>query len=245
MNMHLLLVIALLLVPAWAGLAIEGGGPADIPQDAKKLLKGVTLYLQASVRIEGEAVVYVDPFRFDSFKKDADIVLITHSHSDHLSPADIARVARRDTVFVCPKDPRCLAAFKDKDVKTVAPGDTLEIKGVKIKAVPAYNLTKRYHPKSNAWVGYVVQFADRSFYLAGDTDKIPEMKDVKADIAFLPAGGKYTMDVKEAAKAAELIQAKYFIPYHCGGVIVGNPDDAEKFSQLCPKAVILKPVRGR
>jgi L-ascorbate metabolism protein UlaG (beta-lactamase superfamily) len=139
------------------GSARGEDAPREMPDEAKKLLKGVTWFMQAAVRIEAEKTVYVDPFRLGSVKRDADIILITHSHGDHLSPGDIEKIAKEDTVFVCPKDEKCLSALKGKNVKIVAPGGKLEVGGVKIAAVPAYNLQKRYHPKAKGWVGYIVQ----------------------------------------------------------------------------------------
>lgn len=227
------------------GLACGEGTPRELAEEAKELLKGVTWFMQAAVRIEAEKVVYVDPYRLGAVKQDADIVLITHSHGDHLSPPDIAKIAKEDTVFVCPKDEKCLAALKGRNVKTVAPGDKLEIGGIRIAAVRAHNLDKPYHPKSNSWVGYVVQSGDRRFYFAGDTDLIPEMKDIEADIAFLPVGGKYTMNATEAAEAAKIIKAKYFVPYHGGGMSVGSKEDFEAFRAACPKAIVLQPQGTR
>jgi L-ascorbate metabolism protein UlaG (beta-lactamase superfamily) len=238
-------VMVILTLFLCMALAHAEGGSREVPEEAKELLRGVTWFMQAAVRIEAEKTIYVDPYRLGSVKKDADIILITHSHGDHLSPPDIARIARQDTVFVCPRDERCLSALKGKNVKVIAPGEKLEVGGVKIAAVPAYNLNKPYHPKSNAWVGYVVQVGERTFYFAGDTDLIPEMKDIQADVAFIPAGGKYTMDATEAAQAATLIKAKYFVPYHCGGATVGQKDDFETFSRACPKAVIMAPEGAR
>jgi L-ascorbate metabolism protein UlaG (beta-lactamase superfamily) len=218
------------------------GASGGTPEEAKKLLKGVTWFVQGAVRVEAEKVIYVDPYRLGAVKKDADIILITHSHGDHLSPPDIARIAKEETVFICPNDPKCLSALKGKNVKVVTPGEKAEVAGVKIAAVPAYNLDKPYHPKANKWVGYIVQVGERRFYFAGDTDFIPEMKEVEADVAFLPVGGKYTMDAAEAAEAAKVIRAKYFVPYHGCGAIVGQKDDAERFSAACPRAVVMEPL---
>jgi len=108
---------------------------------------------------------------------------------------------------------------------------------VKIAGVPAYNINKRFHPKSNNWVGYVIKFADSSIYIAGDTDFIPEMKNIKADIVMLPVGGTYTMTAEEAAKAVEAIKPKIAIPIHFGD-IVGSKSDAEKFSSLVKSAQV-------
>ncbi len=237
--------VGVLVIFSCMGLAAGENAVRKVPEEAKKLLKGVTWFVQAAVRIEAEKTIYVDPLRLRSVEKDADIILITHSHGDHLSPADIAKIAKEDTVFVCPNDPKCLSALKGKNVKVIAAGEKLEVGGVKIAAVSAYNLNKPYHPKSKGWVGYIVAVGERSFYFAGDTDFIPEMKDVQADVAFLPAGGKYTMDPEEAAEAAKVIRAKYFVPYHCGGTIVGRKDDAERFSAACPKAVVMEAVSAK
>lgn len=223
------------------GLAWGEGTAREVPKEAKELLKGVTWFVQGAVRIEAEKIVYVDPYGLGYMKQDADIILLTHSHGDHLSPPDIAKIAKDDTVFVSPKDERCLSALKGKSVKTVAPGDQLELGGIKIAALPAYNLDKPYHPKSNSWVGYVLQIGGRRFYFAGDTDLIPEMKDIETDIAFLPVGGKYTMNAAEAAEAAKVIKAKYFVPYHGGGMMVGSKEDFEAFCAACPKAIVLQP----
>ena len=239
---NIVLIIALV---GCTGLARGEGASREVPAEAKELLKGVTWFMQSAVRIEGEKIVYVDPYRLGSVKQDADIILLTHSHGDHLSPPDIQKIAKDNTVFVCPKDERCLSALKGKNVRTVAPGDKLEIGGVKIAAVPAYNPEKPYHPKSNSWVGYIVQVGGRRFYFAGDTDFIPEMKDIEADIAFLPVGGKYTMNATEAAEAAKVIKAKYFVPYHGGGMTVGSKEDIETFCAACTKAVVMQPQGAR
>ncbi len=241
MNGGFSIVVVIFTLLGCMGVAYGEGAARQVPEEAKELLKGVTWFMQAAVRIEGDKILYVDPYRLGSVKQDADIILLTHSHGDHLSLPDIAKIAKQNTVFVCPKDERCLSALKGKNVKTVAPGDKLELGGVRVAAVPAYNLNKPYHPKSNSWVGYVVQIGDRRFHFAGDTDLIPEMKDIEADIAFLPVGGKYTMNATEAAEAAKMIKAKYFVPYHGGGTTVGSKEDIETFCASCPKAVVLQP----
>jgi L-ascorbate metabolism protein UlaG (beta-lactamase superfamily) len=245
MKARLLRLWVAVILFIYAGLASAAETTQEMPEEAKKLLKGVTWFAQGAVRIEAEKTIYVDPYRLTAVKKDADIILITHSHGDHLSPADIAKIAKPDTVFVCPRDPKCQAALKGKSVKTVAPGEKVEVSGVKIAAVPAYNSEKLYHRKSQGWVGYVVQIGERSFYFAGDTDAIPEMKEIEADVAFLPVGDKYTMDSAEAAEAAKMIRAKYFVPYHCGGAVIGSKEDFQAFRAACPKAVIMEAASAK
>jgi len=148
---------------------------------------------------------------------------------------------RGATIIVAPE--ACAAKFKG-DVRTVKPGDALTIEGVTIEVVPAYNLDKPFHPKESGGVGYIITTVEGTrIYHAGDTDLIPEMDQVRADVALLPVGGTYTMDAVEAARAANKIKPKVAIPMHWG-TTVGSRRDAEQFRDLCEVEVkILKPER--
>lgn len=181
----------------------------------------------ASFRLAASAVIYVDPFQLNGGPR-ADVILITHRHHDHLSPDDIARVSGPDTVVIAPAD--CLAPLTGY-TRMIAPGDTLRIGTVEVSAVPAYNVTKSFHPKSNGWVGYVVTVDGATVYHAGDTDVIPEMAAICADIALLPIGGTYTMTADDAAQAVRMIRPAIAIPMHYGS-LVGSLDDAERFRTL-------------
>jgi len=177
-------------------------------------------------RIEGEQLIYTDPFQIK--KNDiAGIILITHEHRDHCSPEDIKKIQGPDTVIVTPAD---CAAKLHGNIKVVKPGDKLEVRGVTVEVVPAYNTNKQFHTKDRGWVGYVFTVKGQRIYLAGDTDYIPEMKNIKADIAMLPVSGTYVMTADEAARAALDIKPKVAIPMHYGS-IVGAKEDALKFSQ--------------
>lgn len=190
-------------------------------------------------KIVGERVIYTDPFKIR--KKDvADIILITHEHFDHCSPEDVAMVQGKNTVIVTTAD--CAKKLKG-NIKTVKPGDRITVEGVAIEAVPSYNTNKKFHPKANNWVGYVFTVKGQRIYLAGDTDYIPEMKSIKADIALLPVSGTYVMTAEEAVKAALDIQPKIAIPMHYDS-IVGTVDDAKKFAEALKgkiEVIILTP----
>jgi len=200
------------------------------------MLKNISWLGHASFKIADDKVLYIDPWKLKREDK-ADIILITHSHYDHLSLEDISKVQTEDTVIVVPSD----GASKLKgNIKTVRPGDSLAVKGIDIEVVPAYNIKKDYHPKGNRWVGFVINIKGTRIYHSGDTDFIPEMKKIKADIALLPIGGTYTMDVAEAVEAVKAINPEVAIPMHYGDII-GSVEDARKFKEMSPvKVEILK-----
>ena len=173
-------------------------------------------------------VVYVDPRNIPAAPHDADIVLVTHTHSDHFSPSDITRVSTADTILLAPPD--VIASYGSG--QALAPGQTRELDGVIVTGVPAYNTNKPNHPRANNWLGYIVELASKRIYCAGDTDLIEEMKTLgDIDVAILPAGGSFTMNALEAAQATAYIQPQLAIPYHWGQ-IVGTLRDAETFARF-------------
>jgi L-ascorbate metabolism protein UlaG (beta-lactamase superfamily) len=192
-------------------------------------LEGITWLGHASFKVKvAEAVIYIDPWKLDDGEP-ADIILITHGHRDHFSPPDLDKIRKRDTVLISVED---VCTSLKSDVRTVKAGDKLTVKGVEIEVVPAYNLARQYHPRAKGGVGYILQAQGRCIYHAGDTDVIPEMAHITADVALLPAGGTYTMDASEAAKAANIIKPSVAVPMHWGD-IVGSRADAEAFKAQC------------
>jgi L-ascorbate metabolism protein UlaG (beta-lactamase superfamily) len=189
----------------------------------------ITWLGHASVRIAcADIVVYVDPQRLTDAPHDATWILVTHSHSDHYAPADIAKVKGPATRFVGPAD--VVQAYGSGTI--LLPDQVLEVEGLRITGVASYNLTKTNHPKSRNWLGFIVELGGRRVYVAGDTDLIPEMQTLTdIDVAFLPAGGTYSMDAVEAAEATKYIKPILAIPYHWGQV-VGTRADAERFVRL-------------
>jgi len=185
----------------------------------------------ATIRIKNGVTIYIDPWKLKEEAEKADLILISHSHYDHLAPEDVAKITKPDTVIVAAED--CRAKLRGT-VKTLKPGESLTEHGLPIKAVPAYNASKRFHPKANQWLGFLLTVGEETIYYAGDTDLIPEMEQLgKVATALLPVGGTYTMNPSEAAEAARRIKPRCCIPYHFGD-IVGSKADAEQFKKLCP-----------
>ncbi|MCM8798891.1 MAG: MBL fold metallo-hydrolase, partial [Candidatus Omnitrophica bacterium] len=118
------------------------------------------------------------------------------------------------------------------------PGEKIKLKEIEVEGVPAYNLYKSFHPKENGYLGFVIAVEGKRVYHAGDTEFIPEMKKIEAEIILLPVGGTYTMNAKEAAEAANTINPQVAIPMHWGS-IVGTRKDAEEFKRLCKPEVII------
>jgi L-ascorbate metabolism protein UlaG (beta-lactamase superfamily) len=114
-------------------------------------------------------------------------------------------------------------------IMTLVPGERREVEGLVIETVPAYNTNKKFHPQGNGWLGFILTVDGVRLYHAGDTDYIPEMKNIRADIALLPVSGIYAMTAEEAAQAAITIGPKIAVPMHYAAV-VGSSDDAKRFA---------------
>jgi L-ascorbate metabolism protein UlaG (beta-lactamase superfamily) len=175
------------------------------------------------IKGDGKAIV-IDPFQLKECEP-ADVILVTHEHYDHCSPEDIQKIQKASTVIVTEANS---AKKLSGDVRVVRPGDKLTVSGIPVEAVPAYNTNKSFHPKQNGWLGFILTVDGVKIYHAGDTDFIPEMDSIKADIALLPVSGTYVMTAEEAVEAAKTIKPKLVIPMHYGA-IVGSAEDARRF----------------
>ena len=204
---------------------------AEEEQAGKETAMGMTLQWlgHASFKIcHEDTVIYIDPWKLTESRHDATLVLVSHSHHDHYSPQDVAKVSGPDTKLIASAD----VIAKEKAGEAITPGLTIESGDVRVAGVAAYNPNKQFHPKERNWVGFIVEIDSKRIYYAGDTDLTEEMKALRdIDIALLPVGGNYTMNGTEAAEATKHIKPKLAIPYHWGD-IVGSQSDAEQFANL-------------
>lgn len=188
----------------------------------------------SSIKIEDEnKVIYFDPYKIKENYKDADYIFCTHSHYDHFSPEDIERIIKNGTKLIVPKDIKKEAEklVGKENTIIVEPDKEYNIDSLRVKTTYAYNINSNFHPKKNKWVGYIVETNGTKYYIAGDTDNIPELQDIECDVAFLPIGGKFTMTYKEAAELANNITSKVVVPTHYGE-IVGDKEDGQRFADL-------------
>ena len=188
--------------------------------------------------LEKEITICIDPYKLSKTIQ-ADLVLISHNHFDHLSLVDLKKISSKNTIIVAANE--CIPQILNISLKEkmgIAPGEEKTINNIKIKAVPAYNVDKinpdtkkPFHPKEDRKVGFIITIQGTSIYHTGDSDLIPEMTDLKPDILLVPVSGTYVMTAKEAANAVEKIKPKIAIPMHYG-TIVGSENDAKEFKDM-------------
>ena len=198
------------------------------------MLENIEVLYHSSIRINKEKIIYIDPFKINKNYNDADIIFITHDHYDHYSEEDIDKVINENTTIIIPEEllTKLLRKGINKNaIITVKPNEKYMVQEIKFGTVPAYNTNKTFHPKENDWIGYIITLDGIRYYIAGDTDITEENRKVKCDVAFVPVGGTYTMDFKEAAQLINEIQPKIAVPIHYGSV-VGTKQDATDFIKL-------------
>lgn len=204
------------------------------------MIENVEVLCHSSIKIKDKnIIIYIDPFKIDNDYNDADFIFITHDHYDHYSEEDINKVVNNDTIIVVPDGliTKLMQIGINKDkIIVVEPNKKYSVKGINFETVPAYNINKKFHPKENGWVGYLINLNNNVYYIAGDTDFTEENRKVKCDVALVPVGGTYTMDYKEAATLINEIKPQIAVPIHYGS-IVGTKQDAINFTQLLNKSI--------
>ena len=217
-------------------------------------LENIRVFTQSAIRIQNKdgVVIYLDPFSLTDAEAahDADYVFITHAHFDHFSPEDIARVTGDHTELVAPASMGAEVARVADEIGATAvhllqAGGRLELPGVAVEAVPAYNVEPErleMHPQANGWLGYALTVDGVRYYAAGDTDQNPDNEQVTCDVALVPIGGTYTCDPHQAAAFVNALHPKVVVPIHYGS-IVGVPENFDEFaSEVAAEIEVVRKV---
>lgn len=195
----------------------------------------ITINCHSSIRISGDKIIYFDPYKIEEKSNDADIIFITHDHYDHFDISSIKNIIKDTTIIVVPESINS-EELENYNVIKVIPNMNYNIDGYKVETIPSYNVNKKFHPKENGWVGYIITIDNEKIYIAGDTDITDENKKVKCDIALVPIGGTFTMTYGEAAELINTIKPKVVIPTHYE-LIVGSSEDGVYFKDLLNKDI--------
>ncbi len=223
-------------------LAFSSAGPAV---DVSNLIwRGQDAFI-----VPGPVTIYTDPYKLSKAQPKADLILATHDHVDHCSPEDVTKILQPDpadttivTVAACRT--KLMEAGVDATFVLVKPGDKLQVKGIAIQAMPAYNIDKfrspgvPYHPKESGYVGFLFTANGIRYWEMGDTDNLPEFAGMAPDVLLIPVGGRFVMTADEAVQAAKAINPKVAIPMHYGGS-AGTAEDAATFKAKATVPVVV------
>lgn len=203
-------------------------------------------YGHSAFRIATDAgpAVFLDPAGLPAGAGAADLVLISHPHGDHCSRRSLASIRGPRTVVVAPESALHEQLSWLEGAEGLAAGQSFRIDGASVQAVPAYNLSKPFHPRGSGWLGYLLEADGLRIYHAGDTDLIPEMKDLRPDIALLPVGGFFTMDVEQALEAVAALRPGLVIPMHYGPLVGGRRAGGRLEARVGEACLELSPERG-
>lgn len=196
----------------------------------------ITHFGQSALKFQEEKIIYFDPFDISKDYHDADYIFITHSHYDHFDLNSIKNIMKDSTKFIVPKIMENEIKKISSNILLVEPNKDYKIDELKFKTIPAYNVNKAYHPKEKGFVGYSMNINNIWYYVMGDTDVTNEAKDVKCDYCFVPIGGTYTMDYKEASEYINHLKPKKVMPIHYG-TIVGDISLGNEFKKLINKDI--------
>lgn len=205
---------------------------------AETALRGITRGENATLRIEWKGTVfYVDPIGSVPSEQ-ADAVFVSHRHSDHYDKIAISNLGESVPVY---------APFDATGITSFPVGEKREIFGIGVETVPSYNAVKtQYHPRRDGNAGFIFTLGETRVYVAGDTERIPEMKEIECDIAVVPLGQVYTMlSVEDAVESVLDSGASIGVPTHYGSA-EGTESDAQRFKDLLigkgAKSVFLQPL---
>ena len=184
--------------------------------------------------------IAIDPYNISNGIEKTDIILITHPHYDHCSVKDIELLMKEGTEVVVPVGGQSkVNRIEGINIQLSQVGLKMKVQGINIYPFPAYNINKKFHPKEEDWMGYMLKLNEVIIYHSGDSDKIPEMQNLvyiaqegEEVILLLPVSGTYVMNAEEAVSVAEIVKPALAIPMHYGSV-VGSEADAERFVELC------------
>ncbi|MBQ6538872.1 MAG: MBL fold metallo-hydrolase [Bacilli bacterium] len=193
-------------------------------------MREVSINTQSSIKI-GD--IYFDPFEIHEPVHDASVIFVTHTHYDHFDVESINNVKKDDTYLVIVDDDEYInkVDFDENHIIRVKPNNSYKVLDYDFYTVPSYNLDKIFHKKEYNWVGYVVIIDNETYYIMGDTDPVDEAYNVKCDYLFVPIGGYYTMNFKQASKFTNEVKPKEVFPIHYGS-IVGDMSMGEKFRKM-------------
>ena len=177
--------------------------------------------------------IYIDPFKIGESTNDARYIFITHSHYDHLSFEDIDKIVNDNSVFVGTKDVADELKKKYKnEVIVVKANETYNLGSIVFTTFPSYNIGKKFHPLGNGWVGYIIHINNVKYAILGDSDLTSEVKNIKCDVLFVPIGGIYTMNAKEASCLTNIIKPSLVIPVHYNDIVGSKVDEKIFLSNL-------------
>lgn len=191
----------------------------------------IQVFAQNAIRLKGSLVIYIDPFQIPNESHDADFIFITHPHWDHFSLLDLLKVRGKETNYIIPKEiyeELLDIGVEESHIKIVKPQEEYFFEHMSFQTFPAYNRNSDYHLKENAWLGYRIVMDGVVYFIAGDTDVLEFHHGLKADVLFLPVGGVYTMDARDAARLANQIGPHLAIPTHYL-TSIGSLEDARNF----------------
>lgn len=173
--------------------------------------------------------IYIDPYLLPPNAPQADLILISHEHYDHFSPADIGQISHSETVIMTNER---TAEQLDRDATVIrAWQGGVRFQDVVVRAVPAYTIGRASHMQEFGGLGFVISIMRYDVYYAGDTDLIPEMEKISCDVAILPVGGETTMDFNEACEAVKVLRPRYAFPVHYGRQVPGSEQAGKRFCQ--------------